>query len=488
MIIEAMGEKFIGMMQDESRGGGNADFVAIPKNTEDVVQVLKHAAKSNMGITIQGAATGIAGGAVPLGGILVSMREMNDILGVREDDGQYFLRVQSGVTLNQITEYLRKPLHENTSYFFPHNPTEKTATVGGAFACNSAGMNCIAYGSFSTLISYIEWLAPDGDVWKIPRGDFLFDKEGCPLPNGLVLDFSIESSIIPAQLPNIGSDLIDFLAGSESRLGIVTELELALSPVLQEHWGALFLFTDDSSPWLFANNLNKNFLVGCEYYDDAVLKLMRENHNDIPLPSCVKNMPNDTYNAVYIEIAGNDDEATQEYLAEILEIFLDCGGSDDYAFAVNGASEIERLRLMYHACPELINLEASKVRRQLPELIKYSLDIKVPKEELPKLLAMCRQEANKFDIHLFVAGHMLLGQVVLHIVPQTTKCAEQCPLLLEKLATLVTDVGGYIAAENGIGKNKMELVWNLMSVSQKEYYTQLKQLFDPVGVMNRGRQ
>lgn len=88
-------------LHDESRLVGYADDLVFPENTDDVVAILKSTA---LPVTIQGSRTGITGACVPLGGIVMSMERMRSILGIRYEDGNYYIRLQPGVRLENLNE------------------------------------------------------------------------------------------------------------------------------------------------------------------------------------------------------------------------------------------------------------------------------------------------------------------------------------------------------------------------------------------------
>jgi len=221
MILEPMSEKFAAMLRDESRMEGYAEAVARPRDADELAQAVKEAARRGMGIIVQGAATGLLGGAIPHGGLLISTRGMHKILGLRERDGRLFLRVQAGVTLEQVEAYLRKPIHGRT-YHFPSNPTEQTATMGGAFASDAVGTR----GRVRDYISDVLWAE-----------------------------------------------------------GFAAELELALRPVPGVNWGVILFFVSPGKARLFAQAWESgDTFAGCAYFDAAALDLLRGHYDALTLP------------------------------------------------------------------------------------------------------------------------------------------------------------------------------------------------------------
>jgi len=493
-MFEEMDERYAGMLRDESRVEGHAEAVARPGDMAQLMQAMGQAASQGLRLTVQGAATGVAGGAAPQGGVLLSTRGMGRILGLREEEGRFFLRAQAGLTLEQVEAYLRRPLPlagfdeqsaaaanalRAASHFFPPNPTEKSATLGGAFACNAAGMNRTRYGRFSASVSALSWVTPAGDLWQLRRGQAVFDATSCPLPEGSHVPCPQGPSVIAAQFPHPGMDLIDFLAGSEGRLGLAVELELALLPAPKENWGVLLFFSQPQGAKGCAQSLPTlpgaaDFLTGCEYLDGAVLDLLRGSRsNRFPAP------PEDAQEALYIEFAGEDADALEECLAALLELFLEQGGKEADAWAADSLPEMEKFRALCHAAPELVNGEIDRARGR-----KRALDLQ--SREIWALLELCRREAGQAGVPVFCFGHVLEGQAHVNLVPQSSAQRAQCGPLLERWAARAVERGGLLAAENGVGKLQKTLVWQLLPPAQRAYYMELQRIFDPLGVMQNG--
>ena len=93
-------------------------------------------------VTVQGARTGLAAGAVPAGGHVMNLARANRYLGLRQDDaGTYYLRAQPGVILSELRRHLANKtlpvdgwdaeslaalerLYAGPEQFFPTDPTE----------------------------------------------------------------------------------------------------------------------------------------------------------------------------------------------------------------------------------------------------------------------------------------------------------------------------------------------------------------------------
>ena len=81
-------------LRDESRRTGRADRIAFPRAEAEVLGALAEARAGQLPVTTQGARTGIAGGAVPEGGLVLNLSHMDKIQVAGET-----LRAQPGACL-----------------------------------------------------------------------------------------------------------------------------------------------------------------------------------------------------------------------------------------------------------------------------------------------------------------------------------------------------------------------------------------------------
>ncbi|RPJ05020.1 MAG: FAD-binding oxidoreductase, partial [Spirochaetaceae bacterium] len=96
--------------RDESRLTGRADSFSFPESEKDVVGIVCEMAETRTPMTIQGARTGITGGAVPDGGHVINCSRMKNILSISrsETDNSFLVEVQAGLCLAEFTEMIQK--------------------------------------------------------------------------------------------------------------------------------------------------------------------------------------------------------------------------------------------------------------------------------------------------------------------------------------------------------------------------------------------
>ena len=107
--IKPFTDEFEEYGRDESRTSGEASSISIPTTEDEVRAILKKLHAERVPVTVQGARTGLAAGAVPHGGHILNTSRMNRYLGIRRDEqGRFLLRVAPGVVLSELRKQLGK--------------------------------------------------------------------------------------------------------------------------------------------------------------------------------------------------------------------------------------------------------------------------------------------------------------------------------------------------------------------------------------------
>ncbi|NLA05566.1 MAG: FAD-binding oxidoreductase [Firmicutes bacterium] len=466
MQIEPVHPKYESFLRDESGLTGRADQIAFPEDTGALAALMSRAAQEELPVTLQGSRTGLVGGAVPAGGLVINLSRMNAIFDFEEEKDKKLLHAEAGATL----EAINLAAAPQGLSFMPR-PTEQTATAGGMFATGSSGPNALRYGAGHAHVEALLWVTLSGDSWRIKRGEYIFDEAGCALPGGRYLPCKKEWASFPraAGLPKKGRDLIDFLAGSEGKLGAAAELWLRLLPQPKEHWGVVCFLPDARTLYRFSEALllwhktpEGRLLSSAEYYDQAALGLLEQARahgsrlNKLPpLPA--------RRAAVYLELAGDDESALEAALLESYELFCDAGGDEDETWAVNSRAEVERLQQMGHAITELFNsaTAAGAGEENLPAA-RLETDFTGPPEKLEEYLAMYRAGLAQSGVQGYLYGSLLQNCLHAALLPRSPGEREKCSALALHWGQQVLRDNGLLISKSGTGKLKQGLIRELL--------------------------
>lgn len=141
---------------------------------------------------------------------MVDLSGMNRFLELDEEN--MTLTLEPGVLLMEISKYV-----EERGLFYPPDPGEKTATIGGNINTNAGGMRAVKYGVTRDYVRGLEVVLADGSIVEL---------------GGKVVKNSS------------GYSLKDLIVGSEGTLGIVTKAILRLLPLPRFKISLLVPFPD----------------------------------------------------------------------------------------------------------------------------------------------------------------------------------------------------------------------------------------------------
>ncbi len=514
-ILTDVARDFPDGLRDESRRTGTADGIAFPTTSHELCALLQQATQAGRQVTIQGARTGIAAGAVPDGGLVISLSRMDRLLGVSiAPDGQARVRAQPGVTLQALRTFLEGATEDTSNWeaasraalttlrsrrwIFTPDPTETSASLGGMVACNASGACSFAYGAIRRHIHSLTVALADGDLLELERGAQQATGRHFRLTtrSGRVL-----SGPLPAyELPKVKNaagyyvapdmDLLDLFIGSEGTLGVIAEIELTLHPRPPLTLGVVCFLPDepcalDLVEWVRdpQPQAGAQRPVAVEYFDHGVLELLRAARaQGAHLPPLADHWQE----AIYVEYAVTDDAALDACSAALATWIETHGGCTDDTWASCDDLGRQRLKEFRHAAPEYVNLRIAERKRQHAGLTKLGTDLAVPDAYLRPVMAMYRRDLAAAHLEYVVFGHIGDNHVHVNILPRDMQEYAQGKALYETWARQVVAWGGSVSAEHGIGKLKTNLLHVMYGAEGIAAMRALKRIFDPATLLGVG--
>jgi FAD/FMN-containing dehydrogenase len=437
-------------LTDASGYKGFADRVFAPADEEGVLSVLSEARLSGTPLTIAGAGSGLTGARVPQGGIVLSLEKFRKLeLGSG--------RAVAGPAVSLLA--IRDAAAPSGQFFAP-DPTEITASIGGAIATNASGSRSFRYGSTRRHILGLRVAFMDGRIEHFRRGD--------------QIDFAVPEIPAPATTKNTAGyrlaphmDWIDLLCGSEGTLGVILEAEILLLPIPRELFsGVIFFPSDDAAleavdAWRPCPELRM-----LEYADRNALNLLLARYPEIP---------NSAQAAVLMEAEGDDVDTWSNRLES-------AGALIDASWFATNANERERFRAFRHSLPELV-IE-TVVRRGF---LKMGTDFAVPLARNREMLAFYRQRLEQtLPGRYVIYGHIGDAHVHVNMLPGTPAEAEAASALLDEFARQAWLLGGTVSAEHGLGKRKAKLLAMQYSPEHIQAMKDVKRRLDPQWLLGRG--
>ncbi|MFX1514124.1 MAG: FAD-binding oxidoreductase [Promethearchaeota archaeon] len=504
---------------DESKVSlGKAEWLFFPRTTNELASTFIEMQKQNQKITISGARTGIVGGCVPNDNeAIVSLEKMDKITGIRydKDTNTWYIKSQAGVTLKELNEKiiskdfsletsceddeenLVKFKEEKQEIFFPIDPTETTASLGGMVAADASGARSYKYGATRAWVNWIQVVLTNGDILDIPRGKYFADNR----------DFIIKSSTgqdIKVQIPDYqmpkgknaaglfahsNMDLIDLFIGSEGILGAITEVEFKLAQKPETITVAQF-FPSDEDAIGFVLDMRQKDKEGIdtefmEFMDSKSLDLLRKRQDEDPKFIDMPLIPPEAKSVVSFDVEYSDDSLVinKEKLAKLTNKH-----NSSLALSWAGYEEREKARFKHfrHALPETVNSMIAERKKTYPNLHKLGTDMAVPPEYFQDMFRTYIQEFEKERLEFVIFGHIGDCHVHCNILPRNMEELEIGKKIYKKFAEIATKYEGTVSAEHGIGKIKKEYLQIMFQEKDIQGMIGVKKTLDPHLMLNIG--
>jgi D-lactate dehydrogenase (cytochrome) len=493
------------ILYDESRFTlGVPERVCYPESIDDIRQVLTEAASANKTVTVVGGQTGIAGGSVPTEGCTaLCLSSMNRIRAIeRGRDDMVVLRCDPGVTLEQIETFLAQPtghgevagieLLGGTRWFYPPDPTEMSAQLGGTVAANASGARTFRLGPTRKHIEQLTVVFAGGETATIRRGDHVFIDGRCTFSTDQGTTFSLQAPRYESgTLKNAsgyfsrpGMDLVDLLVGSEGTLGVFAEIGVRLSPAPRLVAGLTFLPSRESALGFASFLRTEQNVLAIEYFDTTALGFIAEHKDDISLK--LPAFPPDAHAAIYWEYAERDEEPFEERMESWEERLGEHDASLEDTWSGFEPAEMARLKAFRHAAPELVNFRIARYKRDEPAIRKVGTDTSVPGERFPELFDRYVSLIEGSGLTAVVFGH--LGNYHLHfnMLPPTSEELAKAREVYGQMMDVALELGGTVSAEHGIGKLKVEYLARMYGPEGIADMRRIKKSLDPQGLLNPG--
>ena len=417
------------------------EAVVLAESTEDVSRVLAYCSRRGIPVTPRGAGTGLCGGCVPIaGGIVLSTERMKKVLEV--DTANMTATVEPGVLLMEFPKAL-----EGTGLFYPPDPGEKTATMGGNAMTNAGGMRAVRYGVTRDYVLGMEVVLASGEVIHL---------------GGKTVKTSS------------GYSLIDLMIGSEGTLGILTQLTVKLVPEPKVNLSLLMPF-DDLDACIGAVPR----VLGCGCDPTAVEFMERE------VISCAetylgKQFP-DTGAGAYllVRLDGPGREALQPAIDTLTDLALSLGAKD-----VLLADTEERKDSIWNARGAF--LEAIKGSTTTMD----ECDVVVPRDAIPVFVHRMMAIGKEAGVRIRSFGHAGDGNLHIYVCRDQLSDAdwqEKVTSVMNQLYAEARLLRGEVSGEHGIGHAKKEFLAQSVGDTQMALMRGIKAVFDPRGILNPGK-
>lgn len=512
-LIRPVTEEHREYLRDESHTVGRAEYIAFPRNEEEVRTILRQAWTRELPVTVQGGRTGISAGCVPHGGLILSLTRMNRAEGCRRlENGRYSILAQPGVVLSELGKWVESKRFDTRGwdresldayrefcrdgeFFFSPDPTERSACVGGMAACNASGARSYFYGPTRPHILALRGVLMDGRTVALRRGEQFargLDFE-LPCEDGSVLRGMLPTYVMPDTKNTAGyycrpdMDLIDLFIGSDGTLAVLTQLELALLPSPAYQWCVNAYFMEESQAMAFVRSVRDEGrkAAAIEYFDGDALNILRRQRAENPAFSALPPVPDGAAAAVCVELHDDDREEIQARLFELGDKLTAAGGREEDTQVARTAADVATLKFFRHAVPESVNMLIAQRKKADPIITKLGTDMAVPDEHLDEVVALYRRGLKETGLESAVWGHVGNNHLHVNILPRNGADYRRGKELYARWAEAVTEMNGAVSAEHAVGKAKVDFLEIMYGKEHIDEMRALKRVFDPKGLLGQ---
>jgi D-lactate dehydrogenase (cytochrome) len=520
--VESSGEitkNYSSYLADESKlSHQGAEYLFFPTTEGELSAIFREMAKRGIKVTISAARTGIVGGAVPYGGAVVSLERFDRVLGLRHDRSakEWLVRAECGVTVRDLNtwamkknfpgihergsaetkEFLQEYRESHTTYFYPPDPTELGAALGGTVATNASGARTYRYGPTRNWVRWMRVMLASGEVLEIPRGKYfatpageftVIDSKGnetkVKVPTYSMPKTKNAAGIFSA--PNM--DLIDLFIGSEGIFGAVTQVEAALQRWENPISIVLFLPSDDKAIDFVQllrreKSIHPEFI---EFYSSYALDFLRMKQKEDPRAVGMPAIPDYAKAAIFFDLRFDPGAKDNDY-SKLEDLTAQCGSTLARSWAGYEQRDLERFKDFRHLLPETINSIIAERKKRVPELHKLGTDLAVPDEALEEIWAFYKAKLEGAGLEWVAYGHIGNNHIHINIMPRTLEEMRLGLSIYHDFAEKAVSLNGTISAEHGVGKIKKEFLSIMFSDKDLEEMKAVKRALDPGIMINPG--
>ena len=411
--------------------------VIFPETNEEVSTILKLCNERKIPLVPFGTGTSLEGNVVGIEeGITISLEKMNKILSVNVED--FDCRVQANVTREQLNEHLRED-----GVFFPIDPGANAA-IGGMAATSASGTMAVKYGTMRTVITGLTVVLPNGDILNTGGR---------------------------TKKTSAGYNLTNLFIGSEGTLGVITEVQLRLSPIPESIMSAVCHFPTLEDA---VKTAQETIQYGIPI---ARIEMLNKDQMDISINySKLKDV--NVEPTLFFEFHGSE-ISNKESIKVVEELSNNNKGSKfKWAADLEERNKLWQARWdVYYSVKALVN--NGRV---------YSTDVCVPISRITECVKFAEVEVNKIGLRAPMVGH--LGDGNFHVLfpydPNDKEIYKKIREFSNKLIDKTLELKGTITGEHGVGLHKKSYLLKEHPDNIPLMKT-IKRSIDPNNIMNPGK-
>jgi glycolate oxidase len=436
-LVSKADELFVYECDAQRFDRGQPLALVFPETTAEVSAAIKSCVAHRVPFLPRGAGTGLSGGAVARGSVLICTARMDDVFEIDVPNRRAW--VGPGV----VNAHLSRAVAAYGLHYAPDPSSQNACTIGGNVAENSGGPHTLKYGVTTNHILALEVVLPDGSVAELGGG--------------------------AADAP--GYDLVSAFVGSEGTFGIATKILVKLTPTPEGCKTILAIFNSVGDACRAVTEILHRGLTpaALEMIDQTTLRAVEAYiHAGFPLDAAA---------VLLVEVDGLVDDLEPQ-AARAIEACRACHARDVRL----ARDEAERAKFWKGRKQAF-----GALGRVAPNA--YLHDGVIPRTRLPEVLEEIARIAERHGLviaNVFHAGDGNLHPTVLYD-EREPGAMERVRAASDDILKVVIATGGALSGEHGIGLEKIGYMSSLFTEADLDEMRRLRVLFNPLGLCNPGK-
>jgi FAD/FMN-containing dehydrogenase len=427
-----------------NRWHGHTPLMLMPRSTAEVAAAVRICADHRIAVVPQGGDTGLVGGQIPYGEVLLSTRKLRAVRDVTPLDDA--MTVEAGVTLLEAQQAAAA-----ADRLFPLSlAAEGSATIGGVISTNAGGTAVIRYGVMRDLVLGIEAVMPDGEVFQ---------------------------GLKRLRKDNTGYDLKQLLIGAEGTLGVVTAATLKLFPVMRSRATAMVGLETPAAAIDLLARAKAETGGGVEAFE--LMKRIGMGFVLANIPDTREPLDSTPPWYALIELVSGEPGAADSAMERLLTHAFETGLITDAAIAQNDAQRAAFWKV-----------REEQSAAQKPEGGGWKHDVSVPVSRIADFLEEATAAVERFHAGARVSAFGHVGDGNLHYDVLCPPGGD-LPAFLARWAEgsqivhdIVARYDGSISAEHGLGRLKTDEARRYKSPLEIRTMQAVRAAIDPHRIMN----
>ncbi len=461
--------------------------VVLPRTLDDVGAAMAIAREEGVPVLPRGAGTSQCGQTVGRALVIDTSRYLNRVLEV--DREARTARVEPGVVLDRLNRRLAR-----TGLFFPVDvATASRATIGGMAGNNSGGARSIRYGIMADNVLEIEAVLADGGVAGFgdaaPPGELVRRVLGVAEREAAELEARVPKVLRHVAGYNLHrllkpeASMAELLVGSEGTLAFFRRLKLKLARRPARRVLGLCCFPSLPAALDAVQHIVTLEPHAVELMDDSLTVLAR---NNAQFRSTVEELiPASAHSVLLVEFAGDEDAALGSKLSRLAEVVGDggAGGGAEVRRAEDPAAQAAIWGVRRAGLSIVMSMRGDRKPVSIVE------DCALPLPALAEFGAAVEEIFARHGTSATWYAHASVG--CLHVRPSLNmKDAADIATfraVAEKVLREAVRLGGSWSGEHGDGILRSEFIEPLLGGRLARAFAEVKEAFDPTGMMNPGK-